>query len=212
MASVFGVNMKNLKTKLDQIFFYSDPHFGHKNVIGFCNRPFNDVDEMNEELIKRYNKIVPHDGIVIWVGDCFFIGTQKASSIMERLNGYKVLVRGNHDTSPARMYNMGFDFVVESMEMVIAGQTVSIKHFPKKHSKSWFKSFIKFKLLRKRKPRYFDKYPKPSNQWHIHGHTHSSERINLENRTIHVGVDANDYAPVSYRTIEGIINKNSKIT
>jgi calcineurin-like phosphoesterase family protein len=82
-------------------FLYSDPHFGHAGVCRFLRedgsklRPWNDPAEMDEELVKRFNEQVrPND-------KCYFLGdvviNRKALSTLARLNGDKVLIRGNHD-------------------------------------------------------------------------------------------------------------------
>ena len=83
------------------VFLYSDPHFGHAGVCRFLRedgsklRPWNDPAEMDEELVKRFNERVrPND-------KCYFLGdvviNRKALRILHRLNGDKVLIRGNHD-------------------------------------------------------------------------------------------------------------------
>ena len=112
------------------IFFYSDPHFGHKNVIKYCNRPFEDVAHMKEELIRRYNEVVGPNDLVYWLGDCFFCGVKEATEIMARLNGKKVLIRGNHDRKSEKMLQIGFDAVLENAEIRIANQRVKMCHFP----------------------------------------------------------------------------------
>lgn len=214
------MSKKKFQTKLDKIFFWSDPHFGHRNVLKFCNRPYENIDEMHEDFIKRYNSVVPKDGTCIWVGDCFFCGKTKARAVMNKLNGQKVLVLGNHDRKMAHMYSIGFDFVCNYMEMYIAGFPVKIKHYPSKWSSNklynWFRlDFLakyfgrgtKLQLFRWCKPRYFERYPEPDGRWLIHGHTHSEEPYDLPNKTIHVGVDAWDYSPVSYREIEKLIQQ-----
>lgn len=70
---------KLLKLPYDKVFFTSDTHFGHSNIIKYCNRPFKDKDEMNETLISNWNKVVPEDGIVIHCGDFAFAGGDKAN-------------------------------------------------------------------------------------------------------------------------------------
>jgi len=83
------------------VFLYSDPHFGHAGVCRFLRedgsklRPWNDPAEMDEELVKRFNERVrPND-------KCYFLGdvviNRRALSTLARLNGDKVLIRGNHD-------------------------------------------------------------------------------------------------------------------
>ena len=81
-----------------KIFFTSDLHFGHENVIRFDNRPFNTVEEMDEEMIKRWNAKVGKGDIVYVLGDFIWrAATNEAVSIIRRLNGQIILVKGNHD-------------------------------------------------------------------------------------------------------------------
>lgn len=81
-----------------KIFFTSDLHIGHANVIRFDGRPFESVDEMDAELIRRWNAKVSRSDLVYVLGD--FIWTTKtkdAPSILKQLNGQKILIKGNHD-------------------------------------------------------------------------------------------------------------------
>ena len=81
-----------------KIFFTSDLHFGHENVIRFDNRPFNTVKEMDEEMIKRWNAKVGKGDIVYVLGDFIWkAATNEAVSIIRRLNGQIILIKGNHD-------------------------------------------------------------------------------------------------------------------
>lgn len=204
-------------SQLDKLFFTSDTHYGHSSVIGFCNRPYINVQEMNNDLIKRFNSVVPSDGTCIWVGDCFFNGKEQAREIMKQLNGTHICIRGNHDGKHASMYNLGFSFVCDYAEMIIGGKDVKIKHFPSKYSSNNLLNYIRLEILAKYfrkwwkivKPRYFDRYPDPDGRWLIHGHTHSTEKINEKLKSIHIGVDAWDYYPVPYRLIEQIVQKGS---
>ena len=81
-----------------KIFFTSDLHFGHENVIRFDNRPFNTVVEMDDEMIKRWNTKVGKGDIVYVLGDFIWkAATNEAVSIIRRLNGQIILIKGNHD-------------------------------------------------------------------------------------------------------------------
>lgn len=194
-----------IKNQNERLYFYSDPHYGHKNVIQFCERPFLDTDEMTERMIKLYNDTVPPDGICIWLGDCFFINATKAKVIMDQLNGTKILIRGNHDLNTSQMYRMGFSYVADYAEMAIAGHTVSLKHYPFK-PKVTFKDRIKLLMGKKiRDLKYMERRPDDKGQWLMHGHTHS--KIKQKGKQIHVGVDAWGYKPVPYAAIESIIQK-----
>jgi calcineurin-like phosphoesterase family protein len=96
------------------IWFTSDLHFFHKNVIGFCNRPWTSVEEMNEGLIKNWNDRVRKTEQVYVLGDFLFGGSSRLREIVPRLNGQKTLVRGNHDATARKVIAAGFHDVVEN--------------------------------------------------------------------------------------------------
>jgi calcineurin-like phosphoesterase family protein len=84
------------------VFLYSDPHFGHQGVCRFMRndgvtklRPWDTAEEMDEELVKRYNETVRPNDKIYFLGDVVI--NRKALKTLSRLNGDKVLIRGNHD-------------------------------------------------------------------------------------------------------------------
>ena len=92
------------------LFFTSDTHFGHTNIIKYCKRPFLldpsrgfvdrnlDTDEMDEALIKNWNSVVQPSDTLYHIGDlAFYKDQRKTMNLLRRLNGNKVLIRGNHD-------------------------------------------------------------------------------------------------------------------
>lgn len=81
----------------DNIFFTSDTHFCHTNIIKLCGRPFSDAEEMNEVLIKNWNNTVGPNDIIYHLGDFCFAGSAEWHSILGRLNGRIYLVIGNHE-------------------------------------------------------------------------------------------------------------------
>ena len=95
-----------------KIFLIGDTHFSHRNIIKYCNRPFVDVDDMNEQLIKNWNKVVGANDIVYVVGDFALCGKQKIIEIGQQLKGRKRLILGNHDQASIETYReAGFEFV-----------------------------------------------------------------------------------------------------
>lgn len=175
-------------------YFTSDLHFGHKNIITFCNRPYKDTQEMNEELIKNYRNVVTDRDTVIFVGDVFFVGKERAKEIMARLPGYKILVRGNHDRDPAWMLDVGFDAVVDTMRIRVADRMALVSHYPYRP------------LVRDAWAKHYDKQPeRKDGQLLIHGHTHSKEKFSKD--SIHVGVDAWNYRPVPMAALERILRQ-----
>lgn len=71
-------------------------HFGHSNIIQFCDRPFASVEEMDYNLIKNWNEKVPPDGLVFHLGDFGWGGYQEYKKIRDQLNGKIILIKGNH--------------------------------------------------------------------------------------------------------------------
>ena len=93
---------------MPNIFLTSDTHFGHANICKFTNydgspvRPWDSVEEMDEEMIKRWNETVGPKDKVYHLGDVVI--NRKSLQILDRLNGDKVLIKGNHDIFPLKDY------------------------------------------------------------------------------------------------------------
>lgn len=100
------------------IFFTADHHFGHANIIRFTNRPFKDIDEMNEELIKRWNEKVGKEDFVYHLGDLSLGSPQKTKEILDELNGKIYLIKGNHEKS-ALTYSERFEWIKDYHEMYL---------------------------------------------------------------------------------------------
>ena len=79
------------------ILYTSDLHFGHKNVIRFDNRPFQDVEEMDRTLIELWNNRVQPDDTVYIIGDICFRASRTPAWYLSQLKGHKILILGNHD-------------------------------------------------------------------------------------------------------------------
>lgn len=92
-----------------KVFVIADTHFNHENIIQYCNRPFSSVEEMNATMIKNWNSVVGKDDLVIHLGDFAFGNKQSARDIMNKLNGTKMLIMGNHDHWTEQFYrDIGF--------------------------------------------------------------------------------------------------------
>jgi calcineurin-like phosphoesterase family protein len=198
-------------------WFSSDQHFGHANVLGFCpNRKFKTIEDMNEKIISNWNRVVSPEDLCIFVGDVFFYYTkEKTIETLKRMNGRKILVRGNHDQIARKMMNVGFEICVEEMTMVISGQRVLISHYPfaipkwKFNLKLWWGKVKKAIGMKHWYPeKHHTKRPVNRGQFLIHGHSHSTEKVN--GRQIHVGVDAWDCKPVNVQEISNMIKEIEK--
>lgn len=175
--------------------FYSDPHFGHRKVIDFCDRPFTDLDHMHEAFILRYNQVVKPFHTVCWAGDTFFSNLESAREILSRMNGRKLLVRGNHDGSNTRCAKL-FDFVTDRLHLRIAGRHCVVSHYPYAGTEHHGMVDDRFQDLR---------VPRVKGQALIHGHSHS--KVRRHQTQIHVGVDAWDYRPVTMAQVEKEVGK-----
>lgn len=101
---------------MSRTWVYSDPHFGHKNIVKFTNddgskmRPWDDVSQMNEEMIAWYNDLVSPTDRVYLLGDVAFTPATMRASV-SRLNGRICLIPGNHEPPKMRKYFDLFDDV-----------------------------------------------------------------------------------------------------
>jgi len=120
-----------LKFPPDKVFFTSDTHFGHENIIRYCNRPFRNAEEMNAELIRRWQKVVPHDAFVFHLGD-FCLGSPALwNRILSSLPGRKFLILGNHDMrSTSSSFTRQFENVTQQMIIRVGGQVIMLNHYP----------------------------------------------------------------------------------
>jgi calcineurin-like phosphoesterase family protein len=82
------------KVEKMSLWFTSDYHFGHTNIIKYCNRPFETTHEMNKEIIRRHNEVVAPGDIVYFLGDFAF---NNAEVLMSKMNGIFLFILGNHD-------------------------------------------------------------------------------------------------------------------
>ena len=167
-------------------FFISDLHFGHKNVIRTCNRPFVTVSEMNDEIIHRWNKKVTDADRVFVLGDVFLCKPEEAKQYITQLNGHKIIIKGNHDFNEKKMLWMGFDEFYKSYDYTMPdGRIALLRHYP------YPECLID------------DKY-----DLMMHGHIHISDRV--IGRKINVSCDIWDYSPVSIDIINNLRLKELK--
>lgn len=110
------------------VYFTSDTHFGHNNIIKYDKRPFIDIEYMTKEMIGRWNSTVSPNDIVYHLGDFSFYGPNRTEEIFYSLNGNKHLVRGNHDNT--RTCNLPWASVNRYLEVSLSGVLCCLMHFP----------------------------------------------------------------------------------
>jgi len=207
-------------------FFTSDTHFGHKNIIKYSERPFADFEEMDWKIVDQWNKMIGATDVVYHLGDTALGDSTRWDNIFKSLNGYKILVVGNHDRIFAgekprqrekwdEKFHEWFDEVYDNYKGLGLGVSpdgighefyVNLSHFP--YTGDHFD-----------KDRY-EEYRLPDDgQILIHGHTHAEyhklgdasrvSRSKAGTLQIHVGMDAWHYKPVPESRVLELIRENS---
>lgn len=176
------------------IYFTSDLHFGHKNILEYCKRPWKTLEEMNEGLISNWNSCVSPSDTVYFLGDFFFTGKQKAMDIANRLNGAIYWVVGNHDKGHVKKKEL-----LSRFEGVDKLKNIRIKCIVERHG-----GFVEFdkKIVLCHFPLLTWEGAGRGN-WHLHGHCHGSLLDRFEGYRMDVGVDCHSmYRPFSLDEIE----------
>lgn len=184
----------NYKFDGDRVFFTSDTHFYHSNIINFCGRPFKNVEVMNETLIANWNSVVGPDDIVFHLGDFCLGGSAEWTNILNRLNGKIYLIVGNHDIKNLRQgYYSRFEHIAMQMHIEVGKQKIYLNHCP----------FLCYGGA------YRD-------TWQLFGHVHTSKQnTGIDAPRLHmlfptqydVGVDNNNFTPVSFEKVKRIIER-----
>lgn len=121
----------NYKFDGSRVFFTSDTHFNHTNIIRFCNRPFKDVSHMNETIIANWNRVVGPEDIVFHLGDFCLGGSAEWINVLKRLNGKIYLISGNHDIKNLRQnYTKYFEQITMQMYIEVDKQKIYLNHYP----------------------------------------------------------------------------------
>ena len=171
------------------IYYIADTHFGHENVIEMCNRPFQNIEEMNTALIENWNRKVKGHDTVFVLGDMFF-RCRDAEAILGQLKGKKRLLIGNHDGSWMTKLDASryFESIDTMLETSVGGYGVTLCHYP----------LLSWRHMKK--------------TYMIHGHLHADTSadfwplLRVRDRVLNAGVDVNHYEPV---TLEELIRNNA---
>ena len=116
------------------IFYTSDQHFCHENILGLCNRPFGSLAEMEEALVRNWNEKVRGDDTVYILGDLFYGSRNKAhiETILQQLKGRKHLITGNHDSFWMMSIDISKYFLSVNtlLETSLDGFGMTLCHYP----------------------------------------------------------------------------------
>lgn len=111
------------------IYYIADLHFCHENVIRLDNRPFDNIEAMNEKLIQNWNQRVTEEDTVYVLGDAFWKNEEKSISILTQLKGHKHLIRGNHDGVKGKLAQY-WESISDYLEINDGGKLVVLSHYP----------------------------------------------------------------------------------
>lgn len=160
-------------------FFTSDTHFGHDNIIRYCNRPFESVEEMDRVIISNWNKVVGDNDTVYHLGDFSF---KDPYPYRKSLKGKIVLIQGNHDFKRILGRHITlFESIHDLLSIRIEHQWIVLCHYA---LAVWDKSHF--------------------GAWHLFGHSHGSFE-GTTGKTLDVGVDSNAFTPVSFEELKLIM-------
>lgn len=188
--------LRDVQIDKDRLFFTSDIHFFHNNILKYCDRPFSDVHEMNQEIVSRWNARVPKNAVVIIAGDVALGGKSSApelAKILASLNGRLFLVPGNHD-----------DYILESDECLehieVLTPTIEIR-VPDLEAPSNRQRIIL--------SHYAQKVWNRSHRgtWMLYGHSHHTMAPDYNIKSFDVGMDGEGYgyAPISYEFVKNLM-------
>ena len=169
---------------MSNIFFISDTHFSHHNIIKYCYRPFSSIKEMDETIIENWNNTVKAGDLVYHLGDFAFVKTaDDLEKITKRLNGNIYLILGNHDRQIIKSSNK-FVWKRDYARIKVGSQKIILSHY----------AF-----------RVWD--CKHHGSYHLYGHSHGTLPDDEGSYSIDVGVDAQNFTPISFEQVVEIMGK-----
>lgn len=176
---------------MSNTFFTSDHHFGHNNIIRFCDRPFESVDEMDEILIERWNQKVRKHDRVYHLGDFAMTkNKEKVGEIIDRLNGKIYLIKGNHESS-ALQHKEKFEWIKDYFELKIndpdssnGNRKIMLFHYA---MRTWRGSH--------------------HGNWHLYGHSHGTLPDLPNEHCFDIGVDCHDFYPLEFEEVKEIMGR-----
>lgn len=157
------------RSTLGDIYVTSDEHFEHDNIIRFCNRPFDNIDDMNDGIINNFNSVVNNNDTVIHLGDFLWKGDFR--KFIKQFNGYHFFIKGNHESFQGKLEGKNYRIFEDSIiEFEYDKRYYVCCHYP---MREWNRKY--------------------HGSFHLHGHSHGNSEI--VEKSFDVGVDTNNYFP-----------------
>lgn len=172
---------------MSRIWFTSDLHLGHKNILKLSNRPFGEIEHHDDTIINNYNNLITKDDTCYILGDISFNQSyENYKNIFSRLNGKKYIIIGNHDNKQnlikCKKEGLICD-IKESQTIQIGKDRVFLSHYPHREWNGFYKG-----------------------AYHLYGHCH----CNLDDykMSTDIGVDAWEYGPVEWAELKQYLQDN----
>lgn len=181
---------KSIELPFNRVRFTSDIHFNHKSLSE--RRGFKTVEEMNDEIIWRWNLTVPTNATVFILGDVSMSNNvERTLELLNRLNGTLILVRGNHDKPMKKVVLDRFDGVYDLLTVKVDKENdTDLQHIVCCHYPMlvWDRAHF--------------------GAWHFHGHSHGSAQYpNPKAKILDVGMDCHNFAPICFDDANDIMEK-----
>jgi calcineurin-like phosphoesterase family protein len=172
----------------NKVYFTADLHFNHAKIIQYCSRPFNSIIDMNNTFINNWNRKVTNNDEIVINGDFAFCNGDRANELLRQLNGKKFLIIGNHDhflkykTFDKSLFEWIKDYYMLKTQYKGEKIKIVLSHYP----------FYRWDC-------------KHHGSIHLYGHVHNTQLgLNeLLGKAYNVGVDVNNYEPISLDEILG---------
>ena len=179
---------------MNKIWFTSDHHFGHINIIEHAKRPFNSVEEMDEIMIEKWNEKVKPTDAVYYLGDLALNKPERLREILKRLNDSIYLIKGNHETAALSCKNR-FEWIKNYYELKVADdslpsgkQKIVLFHYAIKQWNGKFRG-----------------------SFHLYDHSHGTLEDDKESLSFDIGVDNHNFYPLEYDEVRAIMAKKNWI-
>ena len=162
------------------VFFTSDYHFGHKRILEMDNRPFSDIENMADVIIKNHNQLVKPTDTIYILGDFSLCNATRTRAYLERMNGNKHLIKGNHESSVmgnAKTRAL-FTGIYDKLEIKLHNKYINMDHY----------SYHQWNMSH-------------HGAWMLHGHSHGGDDYNKNYKILNVGINLHDYKPLSFEQV-----------
>lgn len=168
---------------MSDVWFTSDTHYGHRNIILHSNRPFQFTEEMDRAMIDNWNEVVKPGDRVYHLGDFSFHKPDKTLKIFQELKGNKYLIKGNHDSDIEKVCK-DFIWVKDTETIKVGEQLIFMSHYA---HRVWNRSHY--------------------GCWNLHGHSHGSLPRLPGYKQLDVGVDCWGFRPVNFDELVPIMDQ-----